>query len=473
MNFNSLDFAIFLPLVFAMYWKMSKMHLRFQNLFILLASFVFYGWVDVRFLGLIIFSILLDYFMGVYIDRTENHSLRRYYLTLSILGNLTMLGYFKYYNFFVDSIADVVSILGVHPRVEHLQIILPVGISFYTFQTMSYTIDIYRRKMRATKDIIAFGAFVSFFPQLVAGPIERAEMLLPQFLSNRKFQFNQAVSGLRQILWGLFKKVVIADSCGHILDPIYANYSAESGSMLAIAAFLFAVQLYCDFSGYSDIAIGTARLFGIRLSTNFRYPFFSLNVRDFWNRWHISLSTWFRDYLYFPLGGSRLGTARTVLNIVIVFVVSGLWHGASWNFVVWGLVCAFFMVAHYLWPFRSLGDNVITKLCLMTFTFLTFMVSLVFFRSEDLTMSMDILDKIFSSSLLTYAPILGDSFAQKVFGLIAFCFLLEWYQQHQDFALAQVGLNWPRWIRYGFYYILIMLIFLFDGQSVDFIYFRF
>ena len=335
MLFNSLEFLLFLPLVFGVYWAMNgRTSLRVQNLLLLVASYVFYGWWDAKFLSLIAFSTVVDFIVG---QRIAGGKRPRVWLAVSLLVNLGLLGYFKYANFFIDSWITAWAAAGIKMNASTLQIILPVGISFYTFQTLSYSIDIYRRKLEPTKDLIAFAAFVSFFPQLVAGPIERASKLLPQFARARRFDAMAAIEGLMLALWGLAKKVVIADSCAPFTDMVFAHPGAVSWEALAIALPLFGLQIYGDFSGYSDMAIGIARMFGIRLSTNFRTPYFSRSVAEFWQRWHISLSSWFRDYLYIPLGGSRHKPTRVFVNILIIFAVSGLWHGANWTFVIWGI----------------------------------------------------------------------------------------------------------------------------------------
>ncbi|PTL98918.1 MAG: membrane-bound O-acyltransferase family protein, partial [Bacteroidetes bacterium] len=308
MLFNSLDFAIFLPIVFLLYWFVSNKNLKLQNLLIVIASYTFYGWWDWRFLSLIMFSTIIDFFIGRSLLTEGNVSKRKLLLWTSITVNLGFLGFFKYYNFFLDNFITAFSFLGTEINASSLNIILPVGISFYTFQTLSYTIDVYRKKLEPTKDLIAFSAFVSFFPQLVAGPIERATNLLPQFYKKRKFEYNKAVDGLRQILWGLFKKIVIADNCAQIANDVFNNSTEYPGSALVLGVIFFTFQIYGDFSGYSDIAIGTSRLFGFNLKQNFAFPYFSRDIAEFWRRWHISLSTWFRDYLYIPLGGSRGGT---------------------------------------------------------------------------------------------------------------------------------------------------------------------
>jgi alginate O-acetyltransferase complex protein AlgI len=336
MLFNSLDFAVFLPIVFALYWFVTNHNLKLQNALIVAASYVFYGWWDWRFLSLIIFSTLVDYSIGRRLKNEEKQSTRKILLWTSIIVNLGFLGFFKYYNFFLDNFIAAFSFFGQEIQPNTLNIILPVGISFYTFQTLSYTIDVYKKKLEPTEDFIAFSAFVCFFPQLVAGPIERATNLLPQFYKKRTFEYDKAVDGMRQILWGLFKKVVIADNCAEYANLIFNNYQDYNGSTLLLGAIFFTFQIYGDFSGYSDIAIGTSRLFGFNLMQNFATPYFSRDIAEFWRRWHISLSTWFRDYLYIPLGGSRGGTWMKVRNTFIIFLVSGFWHGANWTFIVWG-----------------------------------------------------------------------------------------------------------------------------------------
>ena len=338
MLFNSLVFAVFLPAVFIAYWAVGAARWRVQNMLLIVASYVFYGWWDARFLGLIILSSAVDYFLGQALHRAEDDRRRRQFLGLSLLVNLGVLGVFKYFNFFVDSARTALMSLGLAPPAIALEIILPVGISFYTFQTLSYTIDIYRRRLEPVDEPTTFFAFVAFFPQLVAGPIERARRLLPQFQGPRTFDASAASDGLRQMLWGFVKKVIVADNLAPMVELTFTQYETLDGVALLCGALLFSVQLYCDFSGYSDMAIGMARLFGIRLSQNFAYPYFARTMREFWRRWHISLSTWFRDYVYIPLGGARVSMRRAAVNVMIVFGVSGLWHGAAWTFVVWGLL---------------------------------------------------------------------------------------------------------------------------------------
>jgi D-alanyl-lipoteichoic acid acyltransferase DltB (MBOAT superfamily) len=327
--FNSIEFAFFLPLVYVLYWYVFQRNLKAQNFFILVASYTFYGWWDYRFLGLIFISSLVDYFLGLRIHGQNDERKRKLLLYASIGVNLGILGFFKYYNFFVDSFIGAFSDMGIHLQESTLNIVLPVGISFYTFQTLSYTIDIYRRQFEPTKDAIGFFAFVSFFPQLVAGPIERAGNLVPQFLTKRKFSVEKAKDGLRQILWGFFKKMVVADNVALAVNDIFDHHGELPAFTIGLGVIYFFIQVYCDFSAYSDIAIGTARLFGFNLVQNFGFPLFSRNIAEFWRRWHISLTTWFRDYVYIPLGGSKGGKWMKFRNVLIIFTVSGFWHGAS------------------------------------------------------------------------------------------------------------------------------------------------
>lgn len=387
MLFNSLEFFVFLPLTFLIYYVLNKHH-NAQNLFLVVASYTFYGWWDWRFLGLIFISTVIDWWVGLKIQHAKG-KYPKFYLGISLFSNLGILLFFKYYNFFVESFVEAFRAIGYEfNSVWILNIILPVGISFYTFQTLSYSIDVYRGKLKATNDIIAFAAFVSFFPQLVAGPIERATNLLPQMLNGRKFDYDLAVNGLRLILWGLFVKVVIADSLAPIVDDIFNNYQAYGGGTLIIGTVLFAFQIYGDFGGYSNIAIGLAHLFGFSLMSNFKFPYFSRDIAEFWRRWHISLSTWFRDYLYIPLGGSKEGKWIAIRNISIVFLVSGFWHGANWTFIMWGLIHALCYLPIFLRSKNRRYLDANEKLTLSDFlrillTFSIVTLAWVFFRAEN------------------------------------------------------------------------------------------
>jgi D-alanyl-lipoteichoic acid acyltransferase DltB (MBOAT superfamily) len=379
-----------------LYWFVFRKNLKLQNLLIITASYVFCGWWDWRFLFLILFSTLLDFFVGQQIFKNLETKKARYWLWLSVICNVGLLGFFKYFNFFIDSFIEMFSLFGYEIKSTWtLRIILPVGISFYTFQTMSYSFDIYYKKLKPTNNFISFAAFVAFFPQLVAGPIERASNLLKQINANRTFNYNQASGGLKLILWGFFKKLVIADSLAPIVDDIFANYASYPASTLVLGVCLFSFQVYGDFSGYTDIAIGTAKLFGIELMSNFKFPNFSRNIAEYWQRWHISLSTWFRHYLYIPMGGSRVSKLKSVRNIIVIFLVSGLWHGANWTFVFWGAIHAtlyipvFLMGRNRIYAHNVIAENSwlpsVKEILQVTLTFVLVTFSRIFFRSPSIT----------------------------------------------------------------------------------------
>lgn len=480
MLFNSIDFAIFLPIVFVLYWFVTNKNLKLQNILIVLASYFFYGWWDWRFLSLIVFSTFVDYLVGVMLSKEENETKRKALLWTSIIINLGFLGFFKYYNFFIENFTTAFSFFGNEIQPNSLNIILPVGISFYTFQTMSYSIDVYKRKLEPTKDFIAFAAFVSFFPQLVAGPIERATNLLPQFYKKRTFDYSKAVDGMRQILWGLFKKVVIADSCAESANAIFNNSDNFSGSTLVLGALYFTFQIYGDFSGYSDIAIGTSRLFGFNLKRNFAFPYFSRDIAEFWRRWHISLSTWFRDYLYIPLGGSRGGKWMNIRNIFIIFVVSGFWHGANWTFIVWGGLNALYFLPLLLFDKNRQHLGTVAKgknlpsfkeffQILITFGLTVF--AWIFFRAENIGHAYRYISEIFSKSLVSNPGFKNYG----ILFLILIFILIEWLGRENEFALEKFGLTWKRVLRLGFYYsiILIIIFLMFEGEEQQFIYFQF
>lgn len=482
MLFNSIDFAVFLPIVFVLYWFVFYKSLKLQNLLIVFASYVFYGWWDWRFLTLILFSTLVDFAVGIKLSQENRKSKRRLLLLTSVLVNLGFLGLFKYYNFFLDNFTNAFTVLGYNFDGHSLSIILPVGISFYTFQTLSYTIDVYRKNLNPTKDIIAFTAFVSFFPQLVAGPIERATNLLPQFYKERKFDYSKAVDGMRQILWGLFKKVVIADNCAVFVNFIFDNSSELSGSSLALGAILFSFQIYCDFSGYSDIAIGTSRLFGFNLKQNFAFPYFSRDIAEFWRRWHISLSTWFRDYLYIPLGGSRGGLLNKVRNTLIIFVVSGFWHGANWKFIIWGALNAIYFLPLLLTNNNRVNLEIVAKNrvlpsiseCLkMSATFSLVAFAWIFFRAENFSHATSYIEAMFSISLFSIPEILTPKITM-VYTLLLIPILLvtEWLQRGELHGLSIERLRRPeRWIIYTT--VLIMIVTFGKFGESEFIYFQF
>jgi len=484
MLFNSVAFAIFLPTVFLLYWFVFKKHLRLQNFFIVLVSYFFYGWWDWRFLGLILFSTIVDYFIGRGLRHWNKPKTRKVLLWISICVNIGLLGYFKYFNFFIDNFIEAFSFFGFKLHATTLQIILPVGISFYTFQTLSYTIDVYRNKITPTNDFIAFAAFVSFFPQLVAGPIERATNLLPQFFKERKFDYTMAMDGMRQILWGFFKKVVIADTCAEYVNTIFSQSDTASGSTLLVGALFFTFQIYGDFSGYSDIAIGTSRLFGFKLNQNFATPYFSRDIAEFWRRWHISLSTWFRDYVYIPLGGSRGGAINKIRNTFIIFIVSGFWHGANWTFIIWGALNALYILPLIISEKnRNYLDVVaqgryfpsLKEFGAMLLTFGLTVFAWIFFRSENVTQAFVIVKKIFSPDLFSPIVFKTTSSVGLLVIWVIFMVLIDWSGRDQKHALAAFGAKWNKYIRYLFYYGLAFLV-LYTWWNTDeqqFIYFQF
>lgn len=393
MLFNTLTYFWFFCTVFTVYWFFLSKRFKLQNLFLLAASYCFYGWWDERFLILIFISSTADFFIGRAIQKQTTISKRKLLLGVCLLFNLGILGFFKYYNFFIESILVFAQTLNFTPSVATLKIILPVGVSFYTFQSLSYTIDVYRNKIKPTNDYISFLTFVAFFPQLVAGPIERATHLLPQFLEKRRFNSEQIISGLRFILYGLFKKMVIADRLAYFVDRFYSSPSQYGGIELIAATFLFGFQIYCDFSGYSDIAIGSARLLGFDLMQNFKFPYFSKNFQDFWRRWHISLSTWFRDYVYIPLGGNRVSARKWAINILITFTVSGLWHGAAASFIIWGFLHGLYLVTEKLindWIMPIKTNRWIGFLT----TFILVNLTWIFFRSGSFIQSLEIIRQL-------------------------------------------------------------------------------
>lgn len=483
MIFNSIEFLFFLPVVFAFYWMMRK-RMQLQNVFIVVASYFFYGWWDWRFLFLIAFTSACSFVSGLLIEKLLNRrsiddiqiqKKTKGITAANIVINLLILGVFKYYNFFIESFVALFPALNADRLL--LNIILPVGISFYTFQALSYSIDIYRRKLEPTHDFIAFFAYVSFFPQLVAGPIERATNLLPQFTKTRVFDYATAVDGCRQMLWGFFKKMVIADRCAVFVDTIWNEYSTQSASTLLLAAALFTFQIYGDFSGYSDIAIGTAKLFGIRLKRNFNVPYFSRDIAEFWRRWHISLTTWFRDYLYIPLGGSRVSKAKIVRNTFIIFLVSGLWHGANWTFIVWGAYHALLFL-----PLILLGKNrrytntvaegrllpTLHEFLQMLLTFVLAIMGWIIFRAENLHQAIDFFGHLFSPSLLSIPIAVPGITLIFILAML----VVEWFNRAKEHGLVLDTVK-PLWLRWLIYYTIVFAILLFSFESESFIYFQF
>ncbi len=480
MIFNSISFGIFLFIVFTIYWFILKNNLKLQNLFVLVSSYVFYGWWDSRFLILIVFSSLIDYFVGLGLEKNNSNKIRKLLLFTSVFINIGLLGIFKYFNFFIDNFVEATQFFGFHINLSTIHIILPVGISFYTFQTLSYSIDVYRRTLKPTRDIIAFFAFVSFFPQLVAGPIERASNLLPQFYKKRKFVYASAVDGLRQILWGLFKKVVIADNCARYVNDIFSNYTDYSGTTLILGGVFFAFQIYGDFSGYSDIAIGTARLFGFNLMQNFAFPYFSRDIAEFWRRWHISLSTWFRDYLYIPLGGSRVGPGIKIRNMFIIFLVSGFWHGANWTFIVWGFLNAIYFLPLMLTKSNRNNTDIVAHGKLFpTFkeffqigvTFFLTVFAWIFFRAENIWIALAYIKHlVLNIHIATSQPFIF--LFDKITIFLLLLIIVEWLQRDKQHALDIASMEtYKKWVIYT----IIALIILNFGitNETPFIYFQF
>ncbi|GAP71377.1 alginate O-acetylation protein [Candidatus Symbiothrix dinenymphae] len=482
MLFNSIAFGIFLPVIFLLYWAISK-NVKTQNVFLLAASYFFYGWWDWRYLSLVLLCSITNYLAGVLMMRVNEDSgnaqkRRRLILTVCCLVSFGVLGVFKYYDFFITSFVDAFSILGIHLQANTLHLILPVGISFYTFHTLSYTIDVYRKKFEPTRDVVPFFLFVSIFPLAMAGPIERATNLLPQIYRRRTFDYALSVDGMRQILWGLFKKMVIADNCATSANEIFNNSGIYSGGTLLLGAIFFTFQIYGDFSGYSDMALGIGKLLGFKFLHNFRFPYFSRDIAEFWRRWHISLNTWFRDYLYIPLGGSRGSKWQVVRNTFIIFLVSGFWHGANWTFIAWGAYHAIlFLPVILLGKNRKYTDTVaegrllpsLNEVCQMALTFGLVVFGWILFRAENMTHAWGYISEIFSSSFFIYSHV---AISRLTLLLIGVFMLIEWINRRKQHGLQIDNIKSPvmKWI---IYFVFLSIIFVFSGQQETFIYFQF
>ena len=482
MVFNSIEYALFFPLVFALYWFVFNKSVKVQNLFIVIVSYIFYGWWDWRFLFLIAFTSFCSWMSGLLIQKYSQQGKKaKAVSTANIVLNLAILGVFKYYDFFATSFAHV--FLGGKTEGLLLNIVLPVGISFYTFQALSYSIDVYKGKIEPTKDIVEFFAYVSFFPQLVAGPIERATNLLPQFQRPRIFNVDMAVDGSRQILWGLFKKMAVADKCAVFVNEIFSTYQSQPGSNLLLGAIMFAFQIYGDFSGYSDIAIGTSKLFGIKLMRNFNVPYFSRDIAEFWRRWHISLTTWFRDYIYIPLGGSRCSKAKIVRNTFIIFLVSGLWHGANWTFIAWGAYHAVLFL-----PLILLGKNrkfkevvasdklfpSVGEVFRILMTFLIVVIGWVIFRAESIGQAWDYLCGMWQWDTLRagYRLFVQRNLVSRT-AMVLIMVLFEWLNRKNGHGLDLQAVRSPL-IRYGIYiFVILFLMVSVESTPSQFIYFQF
>ena len=506
MLFNSIEFVLFFPLVLLLYWgffnrtpfafsasffeknrlllsrirgenrrisQRSQSRVKVRNLFLLAASYVFYGWWEYRFLGLIVLSSVVDFFCGKSIFQAKTRKAKRFFLSMSLLVNLGILFFFKYYGFFIDELTVLFEAWGYTVRSTSLNIILPIGISFYTFQTLSYTLDIYRGRLSPTNDAVAFFTFVSFFPQLVAGPIERAKHLLPQFSALKKFDYDLAANGFRQLLWGFFAKIAVADSVAPIVESIFTHHETTGAGTLALGAILFSIQIFGDFAGYSNIAVGTAAILGFDLMQNFNMPFFSRNIREFWSRWHISLSTWFRDYVYIPMGGNRCSNFRYMINVMITFVVSGLWHGANWTFLAWGSLHGLFYLLAKPFSSKSRSDNLQLKQWpAMLGTFLLVVIAFIFFRAENLEQAWRFLSRIAwmekGQNIMDFVSI------RKVVPAIFFSillFIVEWYQRERRHGL-DIAFARPLVRHVAYYLVISAILFAFQTDRV-FIYFQF
>lgn len=480
MLFNSFEFLVFLPIVFMLYWFVFRGR-RWQNLLVVTASYVFYGWWDWRFLLLIALTSVCVYGSGLLLEHYEGRRRRQQIVcAVNIVLNLGILGVFKYYNFFVENLDALFGMMGYHLDWVTMIVILPVGISFYTFQALSYTIDVYQKRLPATHDIIEFLAYISFFPQLVAGPIERATNLLPQFQRRRQFDYAKAVDGMRQMLWGFLKKLVIADNCATVVNEYWNHYQDLPGVSLFLMGVLFTFQIYCDFSGYSDIAIGCARLFGFNLMRNFSFPYFSRSIPEFWRRWHISLTTWFRDYIYFPLGGSRCDKWKIIRNVYIVWGISGLWHGANWTFVCWGLFHATLLAIYNIFGINTKYKQVVAygkylpnirETLQIALTFILTVIGWIIFRAESMTQAVGFLTAMISNRFFDTSALPGVTYMCFGIALLA----VEWLQRDKQHAL-QFSDAKPfnhRLVRWGIYYIILLLIAKYAGSSQTFIYFQF
>jgi len=491
MLFNSIQFAIFLPIVFVLYWFITNRNLRTQNILLLAASYVFYGWWNWRFLLLLALLSLANYIIGLKTEKNGTTNKGKIWFIAGLIANIGVLGIFKYYNFFIDSFIDLVSLIGYDLPRSTTKIVLPVGISFYVFLSLSYIIDIYKKSLHANRNAIEVLLALSFFPIILAGPIQRPASLLPQITKKREFTYNQAIEGLKQILWGLFAKILIADRLVPFVDDIFLNFSEYSGSTLVLGAVLFSIQIYADFSGYSDMSIGIAKLFGFNLMRNFSYPYFARDISEFWKRWHISLVTWFRDYLFLPLSftlsyrirGEKVLFIRTDLFIylissMVIWFLTGLWHGANFTYIIWGMIHGFFLIL-YKWQTKSRkkilkkigisNKNYSVVIIEASLTLFIVLIAWVFFRAPNLQEAILYLNGIFSKSLFTIPSILPET----ILLFVCIFFSIEWFGRGNKYVLEQIGLKWKRYYRLAFYYILIAVILYFGGEEQQFIYFQF
>jgi alginate O-acetyltransferase complex protein AlgI len=481
MLFNTLNFLFFFVVIYITYWIFNSRGLKNQNLLLICSSYFFYGCWDIKFLGLLIFSTLIDYFFGLLIQNENKTYKRKLFLFTSIFINITFLAYFKYFNFFIESFQSFLSCFGVKVHTSSLNVILPVGISFYTFHGLSYIIDVYYKRINSEKNFINYSLFVCYFPLLVAGPIERANHLLPQIKRIRVFHYRNQIDGLKQILWGVFKKVVIADNASEYVNYIFSNSESLNGSTLVLGAIFFSFQIYGDFSGYSDIALGVSRLLGIELLKNFKYPYFSRSIAEFWRRWHISLSSWFKDYVYIPLGGSRGSIYQKIRNTFVIFILSGFWHGANWTFIFWGFLHALFFLPQFLSNSNRENLEIVSKdktypslkdFFKMILTFGLVSIAWIFFRSPTIEFAFVYIIKMFSSSIFLKPefPEMGHAFVVLI--LIVFMIIIEWQGRNDDFGIRNIFVK-NKVLRYFFYYLILILVFYFSVNNQQFIYFQF
>jgi alginate O-acetyltransferase complex protein AlgI len=495
MFFNSLEFANFIPIVFLLYWGITNKNLKIQNALLLIASYYFYGWWDWRFLLLLIALSLVNYLIGIGIGKNETNRMGKILLITGLVTNLGVLGVFKYYNFFVESFINLVSLTGYNLPVSTTKIILPMGISFYIFLSLSYILDIYKKNLEANRNIVEVLLALSFFPIILAGPIQRPVLLLPQIKTKREFNYDQAVDGLKQFLWGLFVKIVIADNLAVVVDYFFLHYTTFSGSTLLLGAVFYSFQIYADFSGYSDMAIGVGKLLGFKLMRNFAFPYLSRDITEFWKRWHISLTTWFRDYLFLPLSMTvswRIHSEKVLflksdffIYIVassITWFLTGLWHGANYTFIIWGMIHGFFLIIYRLqknprkklFKRMGIGNNNLGVVILETgITMGIVMLAWIFFRAENVGQAIKYISVIFSQSLFTipYFPRMARGLT-LFFLLIGFVFI-EWFGREQEYAISDLGKNWRRPLRFALYYALVIAIIWFGGKQQQFIYFQF
>jgi alginate O-acetyltransferase complex protein AlgI len=483
MIFNSIPFAVFFVTFFILYWYVFKQNLKLQNLLLLLGSYAFYCWWDWRFLSLLIGSSLINYYLGIFIAKTENDKNRKFLLAIGLLQGIGGLIFFKYYNFFISSFADAFSIFNVKLEVRTLQLILPLGISFYTFRTLSYLLDINKGKIKPTADWVVFFCYVAFFPSLISGPIDRAKLLIPQLEKKRVFEYSGITDGMRQILWGLFKKMVVADNCAAITNQIFENYVNLPASTLVLGAVFYSFQLYADFSGYSDMAIGFARLLGFNITKNFNYPFFAQNIAEYWRRWHMSLTSWLTDYVFTPLSIAfrDYGKAGLILAILLNLVLVGLWHGANWTYVWFGLLNGCYFVPLIIMGTMNKKKKLGQKKILPSFsevrnillTFILVTISNIIFRSDSMSEALDYYNHIFSSSVFSY-PLFTNRISALI-SLIFSCvlFITEWLQRDKDYALQLSNTKMPKFLRWSIYYAIGIVIIWYGGYQETFIYFQF